>query len=191
MKFELDEYYFNRAGDKVRYVGYTGFFNHGIKSNVFRDVAGAIYSVNEGGCYLPFEIGNAAVSECDILGKWEIADDPDRVYVIGGEEHRAGNIGDSKYNFWRTDSEYFYAKFGDIDRVQKILIKPPCKKIDWSKMPNGAREMYKQLHDKAIKSKKIEPLTTPPDGMTYDNINFTHVVREKINELIAAHNTAK
>lgn len=116
MKFELDEYYFNRAGDKVKYVGevYGGRY--------FRDQNDDLYMLSKDRKWHPFEIGNTQTHELDILGKWEITDDSDRVYVTEYGEYYA-RIEDGKIVFTR-DGNFLHMSEGAINQVQKILIKP-------------------------------------------------------------------
>lgn len=68
MKFDLDCDYFNRTGDKVKYVGkYVG------DMFLFRYEHNTVYPVRANGQALPDK-----ESCVDILGKWEITDDPDK-----------------------------------------------------------------------------------------------------------------
>lgn len=102
MKFELDCDYFNRAGDKVRYVGYNCVSD---KAYV-RRADTAIYLIRWQDGRVSDE-GDA--HQGDILDLWEITDAPDRVYVIKGSEFRRDSIA---------------IKYGGLSEVEKILIKP-------------------------------------------------------------------
>ncbi len=168
MKFELDQNYFNRAGDKVRYVGNDGYF---------RKANGDIFCVHCNGAY---HLGGEY--DLDIIDKWEITDDPDRVYVMDdGAELRF----DHQWVKWHV---YISGIGGAIEHVKKILIKPwGSPEIDWSRLPSSAKAMYRELYAKAMKSKKIEPLNDLDKG--FAGLTERKLI-DKTNELIAAHNSA-
>ncbi len=184
MNFELDQDYFNRAGDKVRYVG------KGISRLYFRVADGTLRD------YLPGYTHDQDY-EFDILGKWEITDDPDRVYVYQGKEYRYAD-------------DKFIAHY--LEDIQKILIKPleikpgkieyfeefkcpycqevyPATANHTCTYPDQQhKKIHSRLHSRQEKAqeildsmahlKKIEPLEK------WDTLSL----KSKINELIADRN---
>lgn len=101
LRFKLDTDYFNRAGDKVRYVGQLSDgrcqFRKG--DGPYLLTVGA-----DGFCVSP-----RRKTDYDILDKWEITDDPDRVYLFPNDDHE----------YRGSELENF-----DSPCVEKILIKP-------------------------------------------------------------------
>lgn len=164
MDFELDEYYFNRAGDKVKYVGRFGFFKS------FRDTEGNIYSVNSDGTTGGTEIN--ALN--DITGKWEITDDPDRVYVIKGCGYSYGSFG---------------LTYATMDDIEKILINPrklTC--LDCGETMRGDESLSSPHYCQSPKPLKDKPEKIKPmdilDGASATDLALTF----KINELITKFN---
>lgn len=167
IKFELDVDYFNRAGDKVRYVGLNDSKASAKKYRVFRYAPSElIYHTLEDGTFHGTNLGQA---ELDVLGSWEITNDPNRVYVIDGKEWHYGDT----ITRYKKRSLILKPGGSDIEYVEKILIKPHKK---WNEHINyhGTFGAFPKA-----KPRKIEPLACHQLHQTYV---------EKINELIAAHN---
>ena len=167
MEFELDEYYFNRAGDKVRYVGFgpRGLY-------YFRECEYmTLYEVDGDGHYY-----HEKVRDYDITGKWEVNDDPDRVYI--DYENREWRKGD-----FLIPNVPFGSLRSHLGNIKKILIKPreSILPVVW-KCPQ-CEELFPEITPHTCGSKKIEPLS--PRILT--DLPCEHLM-EKINELIAAYN---
>lgn len=184
MNFELDCDYFNRAGDKVRYVGMKPH----TPMLLFRgDDAQAFEIWPHNG----MRFGHLE-SALDILGKWEIADDPERVYVVCGKEYRYGDT------ILRYDQRTFaiVPESTDVALVEKILIKPLDLKQGKVEMPTfdfkkemarankEANKLMRKCIDEVLHGishlDKIEPLNL--------ELGCSTLIERKINELIAAHN---
>ena len=156
MKFELDEYYFNRAGDKVKYVG---------RNDIFGD--GYLFRLSNGDTYYTKENGTIRYnddSSYDILGKWKINDDPNRVYVIDGIEYIW--VAKGCPQVWNESKGLRL-----FSEVQKILIKPSSGSVS-SITISG-------------KPKKIEFLT---NGILDCTLNE---YKDKINEIIDVLNEGR
>lgn len=187
MKFELDEYYFNRAGDKVKYVGWP------VNDDLFhfRREEGFLYSVNYHGFANPgFEESK------DILGKWEINDDPDRVYVnyTGLELRCKGRYQNNSYGLV-SDGAPSILYLHKESEIKKILIKPrklgtglSLKDLLWRNQEDqrAAEKAYNAAYKEYIdkQPKKIEPLHMPADSRALSLTDTTL----KLNELITAFN---
>lgn len=153
MKFELDCDYFNRAGDKVKYVGYDGTFY------LFRRSEWIFFQIYQDGKFY----NSPQEDTRDILGKWEITGDPDRVYVDDiGDEWRFAPF-EGKLNRLVNEKKQL-ADYG-LSFIKKILIKPPKKWDDSGEMekavcgPFGsltkdALPDIKQIQDKAREDRK-------------------------------------
>lgn len=182
MKFELDQDYFNRAGDKVRYVGFgPGGFYYFRESKYM-----TLYEVDSDGRY-----NHERGREYDILGKWEITDDLDRVYItVGGKELKAHGIlkiGENK-TFMLKDVEgcsYQYYSNPNLCltdmQIQKILIKPQGT---LNKMIGRDFYLYQRTDKTELHElKKIEPLSNSFMG------SFVDEYKNKINEIIERLNS--
>lgn len=157
-KYELDCDYFNRAGDKVKYVGQDAAGWH-----YFRATEGHLFRIQHDGRRAnPY----AKLSQ-DVIGKWEITDDPDRIYIIDGKKHQL-----------KPDNIFTYSlKENWLAKVEKILIEPREKdwKVSWSKAIDRMANPYKP--------NKIEPLILGSAVVDfYEKINEIANIVNKITE---------
>lgn len=163
MKFELDQDYFNRAGDKVRYVG-----NH-LNHLVMRNLDLSLYCVYPDGLFWD----NSEQGQ-SILGKWEITEDPDRADLV------------------TSDNDFVIVSISSIEKIlvkpQKTGLTNEQLRKRAESRPSAIAEIAR-LIDSTAHLKKIEPLENEMISLDIRDLDKEIIAaKNKINELIAVHN---